>query len=202
LNAMSQASDEYVSRGGNKLAVALDNFRLDVGDKTCADLGSHVGGFVDCLLRRGARLIFSIDTAYGVLAWKLRKDPRVTVIERTNAMHVTLPQTVDIVTIDLGWTRQSRILPNVARLITPAAHVVTLVKPHYEAQREQLTGGILPDGAVEGVVSRVLQEASTTGWTVEATTESPIRGHGGNREVFALLRRSETTHGPNGARES
>ncbi len=186
---MSPASDEYVSRGGDKLAAALDSLNVDVGEKTCADLGSHVGGFVDCLLRRGAKLVYSVDTAYGILAWKLRKDPRVRVIERTNAMHVTLPELVDVVTIDLGWTRQSRILPNVAKLISPSAQVVTLIKPHYEAQKDQLTGGVLPDEDVEAVVSRVLAETESTGWHVERTIESPIRGHGGNREVLALLTR-------------
>ena len=114
------ASEPYVSRGGEKLAAALDRFGLDVTGLVCADLGSHVGGFVDCLLRRGAARVHSVDTAYGTLAWKLRRDSRVVVYERTNAMHVSLPEPVDLVTIDVGWTPQVRILPNVARLVTPA----------------------------------------------------------------------------------
>ncbi len=111
-------SDAYVSRGGDKLAAALDYFGLDATDRVCADLGSHVGGFVDCLLQRGAARVYAVDTCYGTLAWKLRRNPRVVVRERTNAMHVSLPEPVDLVTIDVGWTPQSKILPNAARLLT------------------------------------------------------------------------------------
>lgn len=180
---------DYVSRGGDKLSAALDHFALGVRDRTCCDLGSHVGGFVDCLLRRGALRVFSVDTSYGTLAWKLRRDPRVVVIERTNAMHVTLPEPVDVVTIDLGWTRQARALPNVAKLISPTASVVTLIKPHYEAPKDLLLDGVLPDDVVDGVVANVLNEITEMGWVVGGTTLSPIRGHGGNSEVFALLTR-------------
>lgn len=129
---MSQA---FVSRGGEKLAAALDGFNVDVTGRVCADLGSHVGGFVDCLLQRGAAKVYAVDTCYGTLAWKLRRDPRVVVRERTNAMHVTLPEQVDLVTVDVAWTPQARILPNAARLVLPTGTVVTLIKPHYEASR-------------------------------------------------------------------
>jgi len=127
------ASQSYVSRGGEKLAAALDHFGIDVTELVCADLGSHIGGFVDCLLQRGVAKVYSVDTSYGTLAWKLRRDPRVVVMERTNAMHVTLPEPVDLVTIDVGWTPQAKILPNVAKLLKPGGHVVTLIKPQYEA---------------------------------------------------------------------
>ena len=185
---------DYVSRGGEKLAAALDHFGVDVSDAVCADLGSHVGGFVDCLLRRGAARVFSIDTSYGILAWKLRRDPRVVVLERTNAMHVVLPEQVEIVTVDVGWTTQAKILPNAARLLSPAGRstnprrwVVTLIKPHYEAPKAMLVGGVLPDDGVDEVVTRVLDEIRATGWDVIGTAPSPLRGHGGNREHFALL---------------
>ena len=244
-------SDANVSRGGDKLAAALDRFELDVAERVCADLGSHVGGFVDCLLQRGAARIYAVDTCYGTLAWKLRRDSRVVVLERTNAMHVSLPEPVDLVTIDVGWTPQAKILPNAARLLgaalpaatgmrgatggLPAAdssdevhsalqpscssapththYVLTLIKPHYEAQRHvgsavrtaaartdqpatpnasvppgsPLIDGVLPDDQVDKVVDTVLQETAVMGWTICATFPSPIRGHGGNREVFALL---------------
>lgn len=183
-------SDHYVSRSGDKLAAALDHFKIHVAGCVCADLGSHVGGFVDCLLRRGATRVFAVDTAYGIFAWKLRRDPRVVVLERTNAMHVCLPEPVDIVTIDVGWTPQGRILPNVSRLMRPAARVVTLVKPHYEAAKDLLVDGVLPDEVVDKVVEGVLQEVTATGWAVHGTFTSPIRGHAGNREVFALLMRA------------
>ena len=194
-------SDPYVSRGGDKLAATLEYFKLDVTGCVCADLGSHVGGFVDCLLRRGVARVYAVDTCYGTLAWKLRRDPRVVVVERTNAMHVSLPEPVDTVTIDLGWTPQARILPNVTKLIVgprglkPAARpytsarVVTLIKPHYEAPEDLLVNGVLPDTAVNQVVEGVLQQVTAMGWTVCGTFPSPIRGHAGNQEVFALLAR-------------
>lgn len=217
------SSNAFVSRGGDKLSAALDHFGVDVRGRICADLGSHVGGFVDCLLQRGAEKIFSVDTSYGTLAWKLRRDPRVTVLERTNAMHVALPEPVDLVTIDAGWTRQAKILPNAARLLRgqhssasgglaadsawrspggiererigsdDVSLVLTLIKPHYEAGEDLLAGGVLPDQHVEEVVAGVLQGIRAEGWTIEGTFESPVFGHAGNREVFGLLRRGQIT---------
>ncbi len=181
----------YVSRGGDKLDAALRHFAVDVTGLVCADLGSHVGGFVDCLLHRGAARVYSVDTAYGILAWKLRKDPRVTVFERSNAMHVRLPEPVEIVTVDVGWTQQSKILPSVAGMVSLSGRVITLIKPHYEASEELLVSGVLPDERVDGAVEAVLSEVRSSGWIVQSVFASPIRGHGGNREVFALLTRSE-----------
>jgi len=184
------ASDDYVSRGGDKLAAALDHFQLEVAGLICADLGSHVGGFVDCLVRRGVARVFAVDTAYGTLAWKLRRHERVVACERTNAMHVELPEPVDLVTIDVGWTPQARVLPHVLTLIKPAGRVITLIKPHYEADKAQLVKGVLPDDLHERVVGEVLERIKLVGWTVRGTCESPLRGHGGNREVLALLDRA------------
>ena len=183
-------SNRFVSRGGDKLDAALTHFKIEVAGKVCADLGSHVGGFVDCLLQRGAAKVYSIDTAYGTLAWKLRKDPRVVVLERANAMHVTLPEPVGLVTIDVGWTPQAKVLPNVPRLLAPDGGVLTLVKPHYEALPGELIDGVVPDDRVDAVVKHVLEGVISQGWTMQGTFESPIRGHGGNREVFALLVRA------------
>ena len=189
---MSQptSDDDFVSRGGAKLSFALDHFNINVTDLVCADLGSHVGGFVECLLRAGAKKVFSVDTSYGTLAWKLRKDDRVVVLERRNVMHVTIPQKVDLVTADVGWTRQEKFLPNVATMLGSGGRVLTLIKPHYEADTACLCDGVLPDEEVERVVSNVLEGAVSNGWTVVCTAASPIRGHGGNREVFALLSRA------------
>lgn len=178
----------FVSRAGLKLAAALEKFDLDVSGAICADLGSHVGGFVDCLLQSGAARVYSVDTSYGVLAWTLRKDPRVVVMERTNAMHVVLPELAAVVTIDVGWTRQAKILPIVPTILAPGGHVVTLIKPQYEADSAQLRDGVVRDEDVDAVVTRVTDECTSLGWDVVATTPSPIRGHGGNREHFALLR--------------
>lgn len=184
----------FVSRGGDKLEAALQHFAVDVKGLVCADLGSHVGGFVDCLLRRGAARVYSVDTAYGILAWNLRKEPRVTVLERSNAMHVVLPEPVDVVTVDVGWTPQSKILPSIARLISPGARVITLIKPHYEAPEDLLVNGVLPDEQVNEVVEAVLGDIRSLGWTVHGVFPSPLRGHGGNREVFALLTQAESKH--------
>ena len=184
----SPGSSKYISRGGEKLAAALDDFRLDVSGLICADLGSHVGGFVDCLLQRGARKVYSVDTSYGTLAWKLRKDPRVVVLERSNAMHVALPELVDLVTIDVGWTKQEKVLPNVRELVKPPGSVVTLIKPHYEAGSGLLVDGVLSDAVSEQVLQSVVAHAMDGEFEVVSVTASPIRGHGGNREFFAHLR--------------
>lgn len=180
----------FVSRGGEKLAAALDHFDLPVAGRICADLGSHVGGFVDCLLQHGAARVYAVDTSYGTLAWKLRKDDRVVVLERTNAMHVQLPEQVDLVTIDVGWTPQTKILPQAATIAATDARVVTLIKPHYEAPKELLTNGVLPDEAIAETVDRVLTDIGALGWTILGQCKSPIRGHGGNQEVLALLARA------------
>lgn len=180
----------FVSRGGDKLAAALSQFEIDVTGTVCADLGSHVGGFADCLLQRGASRVYAVDTSYGTLAWRLRKDARIVVLERTNAMHVKLPELVDLVTIDVGWTKQGRILPSAARLIKVGGEVVTLIKPHYEASREMLVGGVLAASAFDEVIESVRGAIESLGWSVRSTMPSPILGHGGNREVLAHLTRA------------
>lgn len=177
----------YVSRGGEKLAAALQAFSIDVHNRICADLGSHVGGFVDCLLQNGARRVYSVDTSYGTLAWKLRKDPRVVVLERTNAMHVALPESVDLVTIDVGWTPQRRVLVNLPSMISPMGTVISLIKPHYEAPRDLLDNGVLSDEMSKLVLERVLGDVATLGFRILARMESPLRGHGGNREFLVQL---------------
>jgi len=191
----SHPESRFVSRGGDKLAAALDHFSVEVNGLCCADLGSHVGGFVDCLLQRGAARVYSVDTSYGTLAWKLRRDSRVVVMERTNAMHVQLPEPADLVTIDVGWTPQAKVLPNVNRMLrespdapaTSIGRVITLIKPHYEVRRDRLVDGVLPDELFEEVVKAVLGGVAALGWIVLDTVESPIRGHGGNREMMAFL---------------
>src|ERR1051325_3928155 len=111
------AEKAFVSRAGQKLEHALASFGIDVSGGGCADLGSNVGGFVDCLLQRGAKRVYAIDTGYGVLEWKLRKDARVVVMERTNAMHVKLPEKANLVSIDVAWTKQKNILPAARKMI-------------------------------------------------------------------------------------
>ena len=180
---------QYASRSGEKLAAALRFFGVDSTGLICADLGSHVGGFVDCLLQHGAAKVYSVDTSYGTLAWTLRKDDRVVVLERTNAMHVELPEPVDLVTIDVGWTPQAKILPAAIRLLGSGGRIITLIKPHYEAPKELLQNGVLPDEETRHTVDEVRRFIDQNGWHVHGEIESPIRGHGGNREYLLHLGR-------------
>jgi len=180
----------FVSRAGQKLEHALSTFAIDVRNFVCADLGSNVGGFVDCLLQRGASKVYAIDTGYGALDWKLRKDPRVVVMERTNAMHAELPERVALVTIDVAWTKQRHILPAARRMVRDDASgtVVTLIKPHYEAEPVLLHRGVLPPEEVDEVVSHVEADISAAGFEVVQKVHSPITGTRGNVEVLAYLR--------------
>ena len=183
----------YASRSGLKLESALAVFAMDVTGKVCADLGCNAGGFVDCLLQHGAKLVYAIDTGYGMLEWKLRTDGRVVVMERTNAMHATLPQTVDLITIDVAWTRQKHILPAAMKLLRPGGLIVTLIKPHYEADKSLLRRGVLPAEHTTAVVEEVLAQARALGLDVVATTPSPIKGAGGNVETLAAMRLAKET---------
>jgi len=180
----------FVSRGGLKLDHALATFGLNVAGFCCADLGCSTGGFTDCLLQRGATKVFAVDTGYGVLDWKLRNDPRVIVLERTNALHVALPERVNLVVIDAGWTRQKHILPAARRLLTTAGAIVTLVKPHYEADQKLLRKGILPDGQLPITLCAVRNEIESMGFLVDREVASPIKGAKGNTEHLYLLRPS------------
>lgn len=192
---MRKSSDGYnnvmrrfVSRAGEKLDHALTTFAIDVTAFVCADFGANAGGFTDCLLGRGASKVYAIDTGYGALEWKLRNDPRVVVMERTNAMHVALPEPVDLVTIDVAWTKQRYILPAARRAMKPTGAVITLIKPHYEADAKLLKNGVLPRDRVESIVEQVKGDISECGFDVIDTVLSPIQGAKGNSEVFALLR--------------
>jgi 23S rRNA (cytidine1920-2'-O)/16S rRNA (cytidine1409-2'-O)-methyltransferase len=179
---------EFVSRAGKKLEHALASFGIDVRGFVCADLGSNVGGFVDCLLQRGAAKVYAIDTGYGTLEWKLRKDPRVVVMERTNAMHATPPELVDFVSIDVAWTKQRHILPAARRMLKEGAPVVTLIKPHYEAEAEMLRGGVLREEYLNEVVEDVKEHIEESGFELVGVVESPIKGAKGNVELLGWLR--------------
>jgi 23S rRNA (cytidine1920-2'-O)/16S rRNA (cytidine1409-2'-O)-methyltransferase len=184
---MTRADCPYVSRGGLKLAAALDAFALDVTGFTCIDFGSHAGGFVDCLLQRGAAKVYAVEPGYGVLAYKLRRDPRVVVCERTNAMHYTSPAPADLITIDVGWTPQRLILPAARHCLAPHGRVITLVKPQYEAPPEWLARGVLPKERLVDVLDRCRATVRELGWQITAETTSPVLGHGGNEERLWLL---------------
>lgn len=194
----------YASRGGEKLAHALKAFGLDVRGRTGADFGCSTGGFTDALLRAGAARVYAIDTAYGQLAWSLRNDPRVVVMERTNCLHANPPGEVssaggvDVVVADAGWTPQRLLVPAALRWVKRDGRIVTLVKPHYEARdadpKALPRGGVLNDEAARREAERVRAAFASMGVEVIGWTESPIRGGahkgkgGGNIEFLALLR--------------
>jgi 23S rRNA (cytidine1920-2'-O)/16S rRNA (cytidine1409-2'-O)-methyltransferase len=178
----------YAGRGGLKLRHALDHFQTQVDGVVAADLGSHVGGFVDCLLQAGARKVYSVDTSYGTLAWKLRNDPRVVVMERENALHVELPEKVDLVTVDVGWTPQRLILPRAVGLLAGGGRVISLLKPQYEARPEERVKGVVKPECVDAVLRRTLDELASMGLEPADVVESPVVGEGRtNREFFLLL---------------
>lgn len=183
------SSPEYVSRGGNKLAAALVAFDIRVIGQVCADLGSHAGGFVDCLLRHGAQRVFAVEPGVGVLHERLRSDPRVEVCEGTNALAWTPPEPCGLVTIDAGWTPQRLILISAQRALKPGGAVISLIKPHYEADKGWLRRGVLASDKLEETLSLVREDICDLGWRVVGETPSPLRGHGGNVEFLWLLRR-------------
>ncbi len=184
-------SEPYVSRGGIKLAPALDTFGVDPADKACADFGASTGGFTDCLLQRGARRVYAIDVGYGQLDWRLRNDPRVVCMERTNARFLTsLPERLDLVTIDASFISLRLLLPAAVRVSTPEADFVVLIKPQFEAGRERVgKGGVVRDPAVHRAVLAAFADwAAETGLALRGMVASPIRGPAGNVEFFAHLR--------------
>jgi 23S rRNA (cytidine1920-2'-O)/16S rRNA (cytidine1409-2'-O)-methyltransferase len=184
----------YVSRGGFKLAAALDVFELDVADKVCADVGACTGGFTDVLLQRGATRVYAIDVGYGQLAWKLRQDTRVVVLERTNARHLeALAEPVGLAVVDVSFISLKLILPAVERWLTPDGYVVVLIKPQFEAGRDQVgKGGVVRDSAVHrSVLLDMLGWAEAAGWRVRGLATSPVKGSDGNIEFLAWLGRGE-----------
>ncbi len=183
--------NQFVSRAGEKLQFALDNFKINVKGLTVADFGSSTGGFVDCLLQNGASKVYSIDTAYGELAWKLRNDPKVVIYERENAMHVQLPEKMDLITIDTAWTKQIKVLPNAFENLKLHGFIVSLIKPHYEAERKELKKGRVLDEYIQTVLDRVKNDIVGLGGQIIGLIESPIVGKkGDNREFLALIKRA------------
>jgi 23S rRNA (cytidine1920-2'-O)/16S rRNA (cytidine1409-2'-O)-methyltransferase len=181
----------YVSRGGQKLEAALDRFQLKVDGWVVADVGASTGGFTDCLLQRGAGRVYAIDVGYGQLAWTLRQDPRVVVMERTNARYLeTLPETVDLVTIDASFISLKLLLPTVTGWLRDKGHAIPLIKPQFEAGRRQVRkGGVVRDPAVHRqVLMDLLTWAETQNWGVGGLIPSPLRGPAGNVEFLAKLR--------------
>ncbi len=183
----------YVSRGGVKLAGALDAFGLDVEGLVVADLGASTGGFTDCLLQRGARRVHAVDVGHGQLHPRLRSDPRVRVHERTNARHLTaehLGERVDLVTADLSFIGLCKVLPAVAAVLRPGGEALLMVKPQFELGPEHVgRGGVVRDeGLRRRAAALVAQEAARLGFARLGERDSSLPGPKGNREVFLWLR--------------
>jgi 23S rRNA (cytidine1920-2'-O)/16S rRNA (cytidine1409-2'-O)-methyltransferase len=191
--ALARPDHPYVGRGGLKLAHALDTFGIEVAGREALDIGASTGGFTDVLLRRGAAKVVALDVGHGQIDWRLRNDARVVVVEGLNARYLSpshLPGPVDIVTIDVSFISLTQVLPQVPALLRKAADVVALVKPQFEAGREEVgRKGIVRDPAVhERVVERVTAAAAGLGLSRAGLTPSPITGAEGNVEFLLHLR--------------
>ena len=179
----------FVSRGGLKLEAALREFAIDVSGRTALDVGASTGGFTDCLLQNGAVKVYAIDVGYGQLAWKLRQDPRVVPIERTNIRQIEpslIPEPVDIVVIDVSFISLEKVLPSVRQFMKPSSALIALIKPQFEVGKDRVgKGGIVRDEAArnEAVVSvrTVMQQQ---GFDVKGVIPSPITGQDGNVEFL------------------
>ena len=183
---------KYVSRGGLKLEKAMASFPVRLDGAVCGDIGASTGGFTDCMLRNGAARVYSVDVGYGQLAWKLREDPRVVCMERTNARYLTheqIPDELDFASIDVSFISLKLILPAVCGILKDGGHVVCLVKPQFEAGKEKVgKKGVVRDPAVHlEVLERFLEHAKESGFTVLGWTYSPIRGPEGNIEYLGYL---------------
>jgi 23S rRNA (cytidine1920-2'-O)/16S rRNA (cytidine1409-2'-O)-methyltransferase len=194
---LKQPDHPWVGRGGLKLAHALATFQVDVAGALALDIGASTGGFTDVLLQRGARRVVALDVGHNQIDWRLRTDPRVVVIEGVNARYLkpdSLPQDArvfDIITIDVSFIALSHILPVVPPLLAPPGRVIALVKPQFEAGRDEVgAGGIVTDPAVHArVMEDVTRAAHQVGLTRLADTPSPVEGAEGNREFLLLLAR-------------
>jgi len=184
------AKPPFVSRGGIKLAHALDQFHLDVTSLVALDVGASTGGFTHCLLKRGASRVYAVDVGYGQLDYRLRVDPRVVVMERVNARYpFSVPEAVDLATIDLSFISLEKVVPNVAALLRQGGKMICLVKPQFEARRSEVgKGGVVKDPLVHArVMGRFISWAIENGFRIRGLTPSPIPGASGNREFFILL---------------
>jgi len=184
----------YVSRGGLKLEKAMTNFGLTLEGKTCADIGASTGGFTDCMLQNGAQKVYAVDVGYGQLDWKLRTDPRVVCMERTNARYLTreqIPDPLDFASIDVSFISLKLIFPALFQLLKEDGHIACLIKPQFEAGREKVgKKGVVRDPAVHlEVLENFMVHAKESNFTVLGITYSPIRGPEGNIEYLGYLKK-------------
>jgi 23S rRNA (cytidine1920-2'-O)/16S rRNA (cytidine1409-2'-O)-methyltransferase len=189
---LQQPEHPYVSRGGVKLAGALDHFRLQVAGLVCLDVGASTGGFTDCLLQRGAAKVWAVDVGRGQLDWKLRNDDRVVALEQYNFRHAApgdFSEKFDLATVDVSFISLRKIMPPLLNLIKPGARILALVKPQFEAGPDKVgKGGVVRDEAVRtDAVDRVSSFARSIGLIEQGRADSTIKGPKGNQETFVLL---------------
>ena len=189
---------KYVSRGGLKLEKAMSSFNLSLDNMVCADIGASTGGFTDCMLQNGARLVYAIDVGYGQLSWKLRTDERVINLERTNFRYVTheqIPDELDFASVDVSFISLKKILPVMRELMKSDASAVCLIKPQFEAGKENVgKKGVVRDKSVhESVVNDIVGFALNNGFSVHGLDYSPVKGPQGNIEYLVLLQKADET---------
>lgn len=182
----------YVSRGGLKLAAALEHFGLEVRGVVALDVGASTGGFTDCLLQHGAARVYDVDVGYGQLAWRLRQDPRVVVLERTNIRHLpreAIPEAVDLAVVDVSFISLKLVLPQVLAFLRPGGAILALVKPQFEVGRGQVgKGGVVREPRLQlQAVAEIQSFAQGLGLTVVGVMPSPILGPKGNQEYLLWL---------------
>lgn len=189
-----ETPEKFVSRGGHKLEHALEYFQINVSGVTAIDLGASTGGFTDCLLQRGAKKVFAVDVGQGQLAWKLRSDPRVVVLEKTNARHLkpeSFSEPVNLVVVDCSFISLKKILPAAVPLLEADGKIVALIKPQFEAGKAEADKGrgVITDAAVHARVIAELAEfvAAQAGLCWRGVVESPLLGPAGNKEFLTLI---------------
>ena len=188
---------KYVSRGGLKLEKAMTHFGITLEGKVCMDIGASTGGFTDCMLQNGAVKVYSVDVGYGQFAWKLRQDPRVVSMEKTNIRYVTpadIDDVLDFASVDVSFISLTKVLIPARELLRDGGEMVCLIKPQFEAGREKVgKKGVVRDKAVhEEVVERIIEFASQNGFFVKNLEYSPIKGPEGNIEYLVYIRKDET----------
>lgn len=184
-----QQAAPFVSRAGEKLAAALDAFLIDPRGLIAMDVGCSTGGFTDCLLQRGVERVYAVDVAYGIIDWKLRQDPRVVLLERTNIRYIDrsrIPQSIDLAVIDVSFISLTLVLPTVAALLSDCGRIVALIKPQFEVGKGQVgTGGIVRDeGQRRAVTEKVISCATRLGLNRAGVLNSPVKGRKGNQEIL------------------
>jgi 23S rRNA (cytidine1920-2'-O)/16S rRNA (cytidine1409-2'-O)-methyltransferase len=184
----------YVSRGGLKLEAAIKRFGIEIGGKTAMDVGASTGGFTDCMLSMGAKRVYSIDVGYGQFDWKLRQDPRVVLLERTNIRYLEgqrIPEEIDLATVDVSFISLKKVMPKVMEFLKASGEIVALIKPQFEAGRAEVgRGGVVRDEEARlDAVSSVREALEACGLDAIGVIESPIRGQKGNIEYLIYLRR-------------